>query len=92
MPPLKSWPEWIKALLTAAVASLVTVFGLGVRDGARQASADATARLAVETKETIDRDIQPRLRVTEAMLAAQAATLTGITTRLDDILAELRRK
>lgn len=77
MPTLSRWPEWIKAVLTAAFASIVTVFGMGFRDGARQAKAEAVEKL-VESHE-------PRIQVLEQTRAGDIEWKVAVRAQLERI-------
>lgn len=66
MPPLKSWPEWIKGGMTAAFGGLVALLGMALTEGARRADADAAARMV--------KDHEPRIQALERDRAAADAT------------------
>ena len=83
MAPLAKWPEWVKAVLTAAFASIVTVFGMGMSEGARRARADAD-------HQTIE-DHGPRITAIEMRLAADVEWKANTTRTLERIEAAVRR-
>lgn len=84
MPPLEKWPDVVKAVLTAIVASLATIFGMGLYEGARRERSD--------TDHAAIRDHGKRISDIELRLAADSEWKVNTTKALERIEALVRSK
>ncbi len=82
-------PNWVRALVTAAVSVVVTTAALSMHYGSVASTASAADKHANQNEVKIEKDLRPRIRSLEEWRAETRASSKALEQRLDRMNSRL---